>query len=75
MLIGVISDTHDRLPMIDAALGVFRKRVEPELEFAIYISRDRGGRRWLAGNGRSPLAAFLAPNEHSGVADAVSAEQ
>lgn len=26
MLIGVISDTHDRLPMIDAALDVFRKR-------------------------------------------------
>jgi len=56
-------------------LGVFRKRVEPELEFAIYISRNRGGRRWLAGNGRSPLAGFLAPNEHSGVADVVSAEQ
>ncbi len=56
-------------------LGVFRKRVEPELEFAIYISRDRGGRRWLAGNGRFPLAAFLAPNEHSGIADAVPAKQ
>ena len=26
MLIGVISDTHDRLPMIDAALGVFADR-------------------------------------------------
>ena len=26
MLIGIISDTHDRLPMIDAALAVFRER-------------------------------------------------
>ena len=26
MLIGVFSDTHDRLPMIDAALGVFAER-------------------------------------------------
>jgi putative phosphoesterase len=26
MLIGVISDTHDRLPMIDAALELFRRR-------------------------------------------------
>ncbi len=26
MLIGVISDTHDRLPMIDAAVDEFRKR-------------------------------------------------
>jgi len=55
-------------------LGVFRKHVEPELEYAIYISRDRGGKNWLAGNGRSPLAAFLAPDDLSDSGEAASTE-
>jgi hypothetical protein len=56
-------------------LGVFRKRAEPELEYAIYISRHRAGTRWRAGNGRFPLSPFLAPSDRSELDDAVSAEQ
>ena len=39
MLIGVISDTHDRLPMIDAALDLFaRRRVEAVIHPGDFVS-------------------------------------
>jgi hypothetical protein len=45
----------------DLALGILTDRAAPENQVAIYISKDRSGRRWTAGNGRSPLVAFQAP--------------
>lgn len=44
-------------------LGIIRDRSAPEHQLAIYISKDRSGRRWTAGNGRSPLVAFQAPDD------------
>ena len=39
MLIGVISDTHDRLPMIDAALALFaRNRVEAIIHSGDFVA-------------------------------------
>jgi len=45
----------------DLAMGILTDRAAPENQLAIYISKDRSGRRWTAGNGRSPLVAFQAP--------------
>jgi len=39
MIIGVISDTHDRLPMIDAALALFmRRRVEAVIHAGDFVA-------------------------------------
>lgn len=57
-------------------IGLYRGRQEPselllglqrdlsvsEANIAIYIAHDRTRRSWVAGNGRSPLAAFQAPD-------------
>ena len=48
-------------PQPDLAIGILRDRDAPDDRIAIYISRDRAGRRWTAGNGREPLVAFQAP--------------
>jgi len=47
----------------DLTLGILRDRSAPEDQLAIYISADRSGARWTAGNGRSPLVAFQAPSD------------
>jgi len=45
----------------DLAMGILRDRSAPKDQLAIYISLNRSGRGWTAGNGRSPLVAFQAP--------------
>ena len=44
-------------------LGILRDPSASDHQLAIYISRDRSRRRWTAGNGRSPLVAFQAPQD------------
>ena len=53
MLIGVLSDTHDRLPMINATLGVFAQR---RVEALIHLGECCG---WV--NGQSTVAVLLRP--------------
>ncbi len=61
MLIGVISDTHDRLPMIDAAMALFaQRRVEAVIHPGDFIA-PFAARRLLAYDG--PIHATYGNND------------
>ncbi len=61
MLIGVLSDTHDRLPMIDAALALFTRRgVEAMIHAGDFVA-PFAVRPLLAFNG--PIHAIFGNND------------
>jgi hypothetical protein len=67
------ADPHGRLDLLGvvparsegarARLGIFRRPNEPSAPLSITITEDRQANRWVAGNGRAPLAVSPAPPE------------
>ncbi len=49
-------------PLPGTKLGIIHDELDLEHRYAIYIRRTLDNRRWIAGDGRQPLAALAAPD-------------